>query len=118
VKVEFRSRHLRNLWIWAGPVVVTIATSAYGYIKGYAKGLADAAERLVKIETRETELGKRVAVVEARTEAVESSEAAEENSNRAERATAMRKLSDFAADVEALKAAQPRIQGLATGVKK
>jgi len=103
---------LKHLWLWVGPVVVTIATSAFGYIRGYAKGLADAAERLAKIETRATELGKRVAIVEEREDAVEASEAAEANSNRAERATAMRKLSDFAADLETLKAAQPKIQGL------
>lgn len=45
------SRHtLRRLWVFVAPVVITLATSTYGYVRGYAKGLADAAERIAKLE--------------------------------------------------------------------
>jgi hypothetical protein len=109
-----RKRHLRTLWVWVGPVVVSLLGTAYGYVRGYAKGLADAAERLAAIEARGSQLGKRVASDEVRLEAVENAEAAEETRNRAERATALRKLDAFATDLEDVKRGMPKIQGLQT----
>ncbi len=107
-----KQRHLRRLWVWVGPLLLSALGTAFGYVRGYAKGLADAAERLTAIETRARGLGSRVASAEVRLDAVEGAQVAEATSNRAERATALRKLTDFAADLEQVKAATPRIQGL------
>lgn len=108
-----RKRHLRALWVWVAPVLISALGTAFGYVRGYAKGLADAAERLAAIEMRATQLGKRVAGDEVRLDAVENAEAAEETKNRAERATALRKLDGFATDLEVVKSGMPKIQGLA-----
>jgi archaellum component FlaC len=61
-----RKRHLRALWVWVGPIVVTALTSAYGYVRGYAKGLADAAERLARIEQAAKTEGTKRAALEQR----------------------------------------------------
>jgi hypothetical protein len=113
-----RKRHLRALWVWVAPVIATLLTSAFGYVRGYAKGLADAAERLAKIETRADALGVREAKVEARmadvetkAESVEDAQAAEAKSNRTERATRDLWHRDDIDAIEQLKKAF-RIEGL------
>jgi chromosome segregation ATPase len=86
--------------------------TAFGYIRGYAKGLADAAERLARIETRADGLAVRTVKLETRVEGVENAQATEAASNRAERATSLRKLTDFASELEQVKQSTPKIQGL------
>jgi hypothetical protein len=99
--------------VWVAPFAISVLGAAYGYVRGYAKGLADAAERLVRIETRAKQQGERIAGDEERLDSVENATAAEAVRSRAERATAMRKLDAFATDVEAVKKSLPRIEGLA-----
>jgi hypothetical protein len=118
VKVEFRSRHLRNLWIWVGPVVLSALGFVGGAIKGYVFGLASEHDEVVRIRTAQQIDHDALTRLATREDANEAAEAQEATSNRTERATAMRKLSDFAADIETVKAGLPKIQGLATGVKK
>ncbi len=41
---------LRRLWPWAAGIGATLATSAFGYVKGQAMGYMDAFERVSRIE--------------------------------------------------------------------
>jgi len=111
--VSLSKRLLRHAWLVVGPLVLSGLGAALGYVRGYAKGLSDAAERLAAIETRAKAIGSRVASAETRLDAVEGAQVAEATSNRAERATALRKLTDFAADLEQVRQGLPKIQGLA-----
>jgi hypothetical protein len=113
VKVEFRSRHLRNLWIWAGPVVLSALGFVGGAVKGYLLGLALGHDEIVRVRTAQQIDHDALVKLATKEDADANAAAAEANSNRAERATAMRKLSDFAADIETVKAGLPKIQGLA-----
>ncbi len=116
-EVLVKKRHLRQLWVWVGPLILSLLGTAFGYIRGYAQGLADAAERLTKIETRAKSIGERVAAIEERTDGVEKGLAAESRSNRAERATALERYATLADDLSEVKKSMPKIQGL-TNTKK
>ncbi len=64
VEVPIKKRHLRALWVWVAPFVLTIATSAYGYVKayavGFAKGYQDAADRMAAVEGKVSSLASSV----------------------------------------------------------
>jgi hypothetical protein len=107
------SRHtLRKLWVIVGPIVVTAATSVFGYLKGYAKGLEDAAERVAKLETAASIEAQSRAKLEFRVTNTENELAAEESSTRKERATALERWRTTTEDLEEVKKRLPSIQGL------
>jgi hypothetical protein len=112
-RLSVKKALLRHLWLWLAPAVLSALGFVGGAIKGYLLGLAMGHDEIVRVRTAQQIDHDALVKLATKEDADANAAAAEANSNRAERATAMRKLSDFAADLEAVKAAQPRIQGLA-----
>lgn len=50
---QVNRKTLRLLWMWIGPIVITLVTSGYGYVKayalGFAKGYHDASSEMAEL---------------------------------------------------------------------
>jgi hypothetical protein len=112
-RVSVKKTVLRHLWLWLAPALLSALGFVGGVVRGYFLGLAMAHDEIVKIHATQQLDHDHLTRLDAKEEAAEAEAAAEANSNRAERATALRKLAQFAEDLEKVKAAQPKIQGLA-----
>lgn len=111
-EVPVKKKHLRALWVWVAPVIISALGTSFGYVKGYAKGLLDGHDEIVRMREEQNRQHDAIIKLESRTDGIDGALAKEEQSGRAERATALRKLSDFATDMEEMKKALPKIQGL------
>lgn len=66
--VAVKKKHLERIWVWVAPLLISGAVSVYGYIKGYAMGLAAAAERVARLEGSVTAMTSAVASAGAATQ--------------------------------------------------
>lgn len=107
-ELGLKKRHLRALWTWVAPLVVSALGFVGSAIRGYYLGLAMAHDEVVRIRENQQLDHDRITKLETRTEADEASAAQEAQSNRSERATAMRKLEGFASDLELVKNGKPK----------
>jgi hypothetical protein len=111
-KVRLSTKLLRHAWMWVAPLIISALGTVYGYVRGYVKGLLDGHDEIVRMREEQRRQHDAIVKLESRADGIDAELAKEEQSSRTERATALRKLTDFAGELEQVKQGLPKIQGL------
>lgn len=105
-------RGVSVIWRWVLPFVLAALATVGGWVFGYAKGLAAAYERMAAIEEKQRLGLERLKKVETAVEAIGDGQAAELASMKSMLGTEARKREQLVGEVEDLKKAVPKIEGL------